>query len=306
VVCDPAGSTMSDRRLWLKEVCPDCRAAPGLRCHTHSYKGKPLLWLHAARGWRQRACPTCKAAAGEVCCTPMGRLAARPHTARLRYGRREPTTDSVWEELEQWGATIAIVRFSGSSGKSGSLAAVTLEDADQHELTRWSSGEGPLPDELAAPIWGRYALFRGHPRIVGMVLWDVTNREVLSSGTRGDQPFNEVLIPRRRTRTPLAWHSDTSRDTSPATEAPPRSARVCERCGTAIAPDARKEARYCSKLCRQAASRARLRERSGRAGLRTPEKCGHCSGPMPAGLRPEALYCSKRCRQAASRARLSH
>ncbi len=148
-----------------------------------------------------------------MCSTPAGRLAARPHTARLRYGRGEPTTDSVWQELEQWGATIAIVRFSGGSGKPGSIAAVTIEDADQHELTRWSSGEGPLPDELAAPIWGRYALFRGHPRIVGMVLWDVANREVLSSGTRGEQQFNEVLIPRPPARAPLPWHRDTSRDT---------------------------------------------------------------------------------------------
>jgi hypothetical protein len=297
---------VSDRRLWLDEVCPVCRTTPGLRCQTHSYQGKPLSWLHAARGWRERTCPTCKAAVGEVCCTPTGRLASHPHTARLRYSRREPTTDSVWEELEQWGATVATVRFSGGSGKPGNIAAVTIEDADQHELTRWSSGQGALPDELAAPIWGRYALFRGHPRIVGMVLWDVANREVLSTGTRGDQQFNEVLIPRPCTRTPLLRHSDTSRDTSPAAEvAPPPPNRVCERCGTAIAPEARKEARYCSKLCRQAASRARLRERSGRAALRAPAQCAHCSGPMPNGLRPESLYCSKRCRQAASRVRLA-
>ena len=230
-----------------------------------------------------------------------------PHAARLRYARREPTTDSVWQELEQWGAAIAVVRFSGGSGEPGSIAAVTIEDAAQHELAQWSCGEGALPDELAAPIWGRYAWFRGHPRIVGMVLWDVANREVLASGTRGDQRFNEVLITPPRTRTPLPWQSDTSHDTSPAAEVtpPPPPSRVCERCGTVIASEARKEARYCSKLCRQAASRARLRERSGRAALRAPAHCAHCSGAMPTGLRPEALYCSKRCRQAASRARLA-
>jgi predicted nucleic acid-binding Zn ribbon protein len=188
------------------------------------------------------------------------------------------------------------------SGRPGSLAAVTVEDAARHELARWSDGEGALPDELAAPIWGRYARFRGHPRIVGMVLWDVANREVLASGTRGEQQFNEVLITRPRTRTPMPSHSDTS----PAAElTPPQPSRVCERCGTAIASQARKEARYCSKLCRQAASRARLRERSGRAALRAPAQCAHRAGPMPKGLRPEALYCSKRCRQAASRARLA-
>jgi predicted nucleic acid-binding Zn ribbon protein len=173
-------------------------------------------------------------------------------------------------------------------------------------LSRWSSGEGPFPDELAAPIWARYASFRGHPRVVGMVLWDLTSREVLSSGTRGETPFTEVLITRPLTRAPLPPSSDTSPvNGEPAAPSPAPSARACERCGAAIAPDARPEARYCSKLCRQAASRARLREASGRAGLRTPERCAHCAAPMPDGLRPEARYCSKRCRQAASRARLA-
>jgi hypothetical protein len=288
---------VSDRRLWLDEACPECRAAPGLRCQTHSYKGKPLAWLHGARGWRQRRCPTCKTPAGEACHTPSGRIASRPHTARLRYGRREPTIDAVWQELEQYGAQAAIVRFHGGAGKPGGIAAVTLEDAEQRELSRWSSGEGPFPDELAAPIWARYASFRGHPRVVGMVLWDVKSREVLSSGTRGETPFTEVLIARPPIRVALPSSSDTSRDPSlvdgeSATPSPAASVRACERCGAAIASGARPEARYCSKLCRQAASRARLREASGRAGLRTPERCAHCAAPMPDGLRPEARYCS--------------
>jgi hypothetical protein len=207
---------VSDRRLWLDEVCPDCRAAPGLRCQTDSYtrKAKPLSSLHAARGWRQRRCPTCKAPPGEACHTPTGRSSTRPHTARLPYGRREPTVDAVWDELEQWGARIAIVRFHGGAGKPGVIDAVTLEDAGERELSRWSSGEGPLPDELAAPVWARYAAFRGHPRIVGMVFWDVNNREVFSSGMRGETPFTDVPIARRPTRAPLPWRNDTSRDTS--------------------------------------------------------------------------------------------
>jgi predicted nucleic acid-binding Zn ribbon protein len=176
------------------------------------------------------------------------------------------------------------------------------------QLARWSFGEGSLPDELAAPVWARYGLFRGHPRITGMVLWDVKSREVLSSGTRGEKPFTEVLVPRPHVRASFPWSDDTSRDTSvaAASSPPPDPARVCERCGAAIAAEARPEARYCSKLCRQVTSRARLRERSGRAGLRAPEHCAHCAGPMAVGLRPEALYCSKRCRQAASRVRLAN
>jgi hypothetical protein len=44
----------------------------------------------------------------------------------LRYGRREPTIDAVWQELEQYGAQAAIVRFHGGAGKPGVIAAVTL------------------------------------------------------------------------------------------------------------------------------------------------------------------------------------
>jgi hypothetical protein len=303
---------VSDRRLWLEQACPGCRAAPGSRCQTSAYKGKPRTWLHAARGWQQRSCPTCKAFTGELCRTPTGRTAARPHTARLHYGRRELTIDGVWQELEQKGAAVAFVRFHGGGGKPGVIATVTLKDAEQQQLERWSSGVGPLPDELAAPIWGRYASFRGHPRIVGTVIWDLAHREVLCTGTRGQARFEEMLIARPLTRVPLLpWRDDTSRDTSPPVQeeppvlSPPAVVRACERCGAAIAAEARDDALYCSKLCRQAASRARLRETSGRAGMRAPERCARCAGQMPAGLRPEALYCSKRCRQAASRARLA-
>jgi hypothetical protein len=59
----------------------------------------------------------------------------------------------VWEELERWQAA-ALVRFSGGAGSQGSIATVTLEDAEKRELARWGSGEGELPEALAAPIWG--------------------------------------------------------------------------------------------------------------------------------------------------------
>ena len=230
-----------------------------------------------------------------ACCPPARRAAAlRPPRANDRLGLAGARTMGRHDRDR---AVLRRFRQAGQHRRGHDRRR------RQHELTRWSNGQGALPEELAAPIWGRYALFRGHPRIVGMVLWNVANREVLSAGKRGDQEFDEVLIARPRTRTPLPWHSDTS----PAAEvAPPRPlSRVCVRCGTAIASEARTEATYCSKLCRQAASRARLRERSGRAALRAPAQCAHCSGPIPKGLRPEALYCSRRCRQAASRSRLA-
>jgi hypothetical protein len=39
--------------------------------------------------------------------------------------------EDVWRELERWGATVALVRFSGGGGRPGSIAAVTLEDAER-------------------------------------------------------------------------------------------------------------------------------------------------------------------------------
>jgi hypothetical protein len=88
---------------------------------------------------------------------------------------------------------VALVRFSGGGGHPGSIAAVTLEDAEERELARWGHGQGELPEALAAPIWGRYALFRGHPRITGLLMWDVHGRQVVVAGERGGQKFDEVL-----------------------------------------------------------------------------------------------------------------
>jgi endogenous inhibitor of DNA gyrase (YacG/DUF329 family) len=311
----------SDRRSWLSEPCPSCGARAGLRCHTFRDSGKPARWLHAARGWRQRSCPTGKTEPGELCTTPGGRRASRPHTARLSPARRELLADQqVWDELERWGASIALVHFSGGAGNPGSIAAVTLENEHGEQLARFSSGDGELPEAIAAPIWGRYALFRGQPRITALLGWDARARSIQIAGKRGGRTFEEILsAPRQITRVTIAPPAlntirDVSRDTSPrAVHADrsggpaesPRAARSCERCGDPLPAGLRAEARYCSKRCRQAASRASLRQRSGRAGLTAPARCARCQGPMPSGVRPEARYCSKRCRQAASRARLA-
>ena len=295
-----ASQISGDRRLWLSEPCPSCGARTGQRCQTGRFTGKPARLLDLARGWRQRPCPTCKAKPGELCRTPTGRRAGQPHTARLGPARSELLVDEqVWQELGRWGADVALVRFSGGGGDPGRIGAVTLEAAGERELARWENGEGELPEALAAPIWGRYGLFRGHPRITGIVLWDAQARQVIVAGKRGQEQLDEVLL-----QAPRQAAAPTLRDASPVV-GPRAAARACCGCGQPIPAGARPEARYCSKRCRQAASRARLRERSGRAALAPPERCACCEGPMPPGVRPEARYCSKHCRQAASRARLA-
>lgn len=304
---------MSDRRLWLEERCPTCGARAGLRCQTSRFSGKPSRVLHAARGWRQRSCPSCKAQAGELCKTPIGRRAGQPHTARLHPGRRELFAEQgVWEELGRWEAAVALVRFSGGGGNQGSIAAVTLEDANKRELARWGSGEGELPEALAAPIWGRYALFRGHPRISGLLMWDAPAGQVVVAAERAGQRFEELLsAPSHPYRWPITSVAATARDTSrgsasragrgTAPAGAPEASRSCERCGEPLPAGLRAEARYCSKRCRQAASRTRVKDRPPSPPPGPVEACVWCGGPIPAGLRVEARFCSKRCRQASSR-----
>jgi hypothetical protein len=79
--------------------------------------------------------------------------------------------------------------------------------------------------------------------------------------------------------------------------------RICvlPGCGQPLPAGVRTETLYCSKRCRQAASRRRLKDRPSAATPAPAERCAWCQNPVPLGLRPEARYCSKRCRQASSR-----
>ena len=306
---DTSQTVRSDRRLWLEDGCPSCGARAGVRCKSR-VGSKPPLRLHGARGWRQRRCLVCKAAPGEWCATPRGQPTAAPHTARLQCARGElHATEDVWRALGRAGAQLALVRFTGGGGRPGTLEGVSLQAQGSAPARLVDAVQSELGGALAAPVWGRYGSFRSQPLIAATLRWSVAERSLLLAGTRGTERFQETL---QHALAPTATHTvrDTSRDTSSraiSPEAPvdPRArARACQRCGQPIAASARPEARYCSKRCRQAASRARLRERSGRSALAAPERCALCEGPMPAGRRPEACYCSKRCRQAASRDRL--
>ena len=146
-------------------------------------------------------------------------------------------------------------------------------------------------------------------------MWDVHERQVVVAGERGGQKFDEVLSPPRPPTRPtvMLLAPTTPRDTSPGQAAPAdqqsslparaagETSRVCEHCGEPLAAGLRSGARYCSKRCRQAASRARLKYQPSKPPSPPPEKCSWCGEPMPAGLRAEARFCSKRCRQASSR-----
>jgi hypothetical protein len=229
----------------------------------------------------------------------------------------------VWRALERMGATRALVRFTGA-GRQGKVENISIQ-ADENELAGWPAArEGELARALGAPIWwadtAASAVSHRSPRR------SPGTSKTVRSQSRADAEASASKKPSRpRPRLLHPLPRDMSRDTSlsgggdrkgtPRPERQPQpatragrlkaTARVCCRCGQAIAATARPEARYCSKLSRQAASRARLREQSGRSALKPPDRCAWCDGPMSKLLRPEARYCSKRCRQAASRARLA-
>ena len=247
-------------------------------------------------GWRQRPCPACKAEPGELCCTPTGRRAGRPHTARLGPARRELLVgEQVWQELGRWGADVALVRFSGGGGNPGSIGAVTLESAGERELARWESAEGELARGARRPDLGPVRTVPRPPS-------DHGDRDVGRAPARSARGRQARA---RETRRGAPWTARVAHARHVARHVAARQVAGCRSRVLPIPVAARPEARYCSKRCRQAASRARLRERSGRSALAPPERCARCEGPMPAGVRPEARYCSKRCRQAASRARLA-
>jgi hypothetical protein len=188
---------VSDHSLWLQEWCPTCRAAPGARCRLPSFSrtSQPTP-LHFARGWRARVCPTCKAFPGDSCRTPSGRQTSHTHQARLRPGRYElASSESVWQELEARGVTIASVPFSGRAGRGGHVDRIVLHRLDGDELVdveRWTSHD-ELGYALEGPIWDRFGSFAGQPRIAGTLVWTTADRRVVIVGRRGDKRFEEFL-----------------------------------------------------------------------------------------------------------------
>lgn len=188
---------MNDRRAWLEEWCPVCRAAPGTRCRQQLLKKRrdAAPSIHVARGRRNRSCPTCRAMPEEMCRTPSGREASGPHTARLRRARGELLHEDVWERLERRGATIAVVPFSGCAGAGGRVDTIILSRLDGDKLVDVvrSTARDELTYALEGPIWDRYGVFAGQPSICGAVTWALPHRSIVIAGRRGSEAFEEVV-----------------------------------------------------------------------------------------------------------------
>jgi hypothetical protein len=115
----------------------------------------------------------------------------------LRRGRTElGVREDVWAELERRGATVAVVPFSGRAGEGGRVGTIILscvEGGDELVDVERCSGRDELTYALEAPIWGRYGVFAGHPRICATVTWIAAERCVLISGDRGGERFVETV-----------------------------------------------------------------------------------------------------------------
>jgi hypothetical protein len=101
----------------------------------------------------------------------------------------------VWEELEQRGATFAVVPFSGRAGCGRTTATITLSRIQNQEIVdveRWSSRD-ELTYALEAPVWDRFGVFVGQPHIEDDVIRTVEDRSVVIVATRGDGRFEEAV-----------------------------------------------------------------------------------------------------------------
>jgi hypothetical protein len=102
---------------------------------------------------------------------------------------------AVWDELERRGVSVAAVPFRGRAGQGGAIDVIRLQrvrDGESCEVRLWPDSE-ELAGALAAPVWGRFATFAGHPLVRAEVVWTVDRRSVLIVGRRGERRFEESM-----------------------------------------------------------------------------------------------------------------
>jgi hypothetical protein len=129
-----------------------------------------------------------------MCARRSGRLASRPHTARLRLSRHELGRDEVWVELARRRVTSASVPFSGRAGAGGESGTIVLSLLDGGSVEIWSSEwREELGHALDAPVWDRFGAFAGQPRISGAVTWTTADRTLIVAGRRSGERFKERL-----------------------------------------------------------------------------------------------------------------
>jgi hypothetical protein len=99
----------------------------------------------------------------------------------------------MWDELARRQVSVATVPFRGRAGQGGEIEVIRLQrlrDEESREVRLWPDGE-ELASALAAPVWGRFGTFAGHPLVRAEVIWTVDRRSVVIAGRRGERRFEE-------------------------------------------------------------------------------------------------------------------
>jgi hypothetical protein len=91
--------------------------------------------------------------------SPSGREFSRIHQARLRPDRGHLISgESVWQELEARGATVATVPFSGRGGRTDRIVPSRVDRDEVLDVER-KTGRDELCYALETAIWHRFGSF---------------------------------------------------------------------------------------------------------------------------------------------------
>jgi hypothetical protein len=95
----------------------------------------------------------------------------------------------VWRELENRGATRAVVFFSGGNDEgcadsitlyAGKEKVAELQEYGDYDQQKGEYIENPdtrLATALAAPVYGKYGSFAGEFSVDGEVVWDLATKQ---------------------------------------------------------------------------------------------------------------------------------
>lgn len=84
---------------------------------------------------------------------------------------------------------VSVVPYVGRAGRGGEIEEIRLQrvrDGEPCEVRLWPDSE-EFACALAAPVWGRFGTFAGHPLVRAEVIWTVDRRSVAIIGRRGEQ-----------------------------------------------------------------------------------------------------------------------
>jgi hypothetical protein len=153
----------------------------------------PLSCILLAVGLSVRARPARRSPASTARLQPVGRLRRCTRRGSGRGAASWCHARQCGTSSSAAGISVATVPFRGRAGKGGEIDVIRLQpvrDEKSREVRLWPDSE-ELAHALAAPVWGRFGTFVGHPLVRAEVIWTVDARSVVIVGRRGERRFEE-------------------------------------------------------------------------------------------------------------------